>query len=542
MPEGLENGLPLRPATAYLVELVLESGRIVIGDIAVEEALEKAGQEAPALFCKEAVLFDPHIGPVLERLDDRGVGRWAADAQFFHLLDQTGFAVARWWLGEMLDGIDGLLGRAVALGHGRQQASVIVLVVIAAFLVERQKAGELHNLAIGTQTRLSSPVEHLHRGAFEPGGRHLAGHGPFQDEIVELRMVAGADGGLGEACGPDRFMRFLGILGLGLVDARAVRDIAGIIAVGDCLACSRNGAAIHLHTIGPHIGDRTIFIKLLGDPHGVAGGIAELARGFLLQGRGREGWRRIAGQRLGFDHFDGEQPVFYRRFGQHRLFFVDQVHFAELFAVMDGETGFERLTALLHLRRDRPIFLGLERLDFAFPFNDQPERYRLDAASGFCAGQLAPENRRQRKANQIVESPASAIGVDQIFVERARMRHRVGHRGLGDRVEGHPVDLVREGLLITQNFQHMPADRFSFTVRVGRKDQASGLFRFVADRLELLRLVRIVLPGHGKTVIRVDRSILWRKVADMSVGRQHLEIRSQIFLDGLGFGGRLDDN
>jgi hypothetical protein len=55
--------------------------------------------------------------------------------------------------------------------------------------------------------------------------------------------------------------------------------------------------------VGAHVGDqadlaflaeRHALVELLREPHGAAGGEAELARGFLLQGRGDEGRRRAA--------------------------------------------------------------------------------------------------------------------------------------------------------------------------------------------------------------------------------------------------------
>ena len=187
-------------------------------------------------------------------------------------------------------------------------------------------------------------------------------------------------------------MRFLGIFCLGLVDTRTVRNIAGVIAIRDRLARGRNSAAVHLHPVGPHIGDRTVFIKLLGNPHGVTGGIAELARGFLLQGRSRERWRRIAGERFGFDRFNRKQAVFNSGLGQHGLIFVGQIHLAKFLAVMDCQPGFKCLPTLFHLRCYRPIFLWLENLDFAFPLDDQTERDRLHTAGGFCARKLAPQD------------------------------------------------------------------------------------------------------------------------------------------------------
>ena len=143
---------------------------------------------------------------------------------------------------------------------------------------------------------------------------------------------------------------------------------------------------------------------------------------------------------------------------------------------MDCQSGFKWLTALLHLRRDRPIFLWFENLDFAFALDNQPKRNRLHAARRLGARQFAPQHRRQGKADKIVQRPACAIGVDQILVQSPRAGHGFGHGGLCNRIESHPVDLLRKRLLVAENLLNMPADGFAFTVRVSGEDQSRGFF------------------------------------------------------------------
>ena len=138
---------------------------------------------------------------------------------------------------------------------------------------------------------------------------------------------------------------------------------------------------------------------------------------------------------------------------------------------------------MFHIGDDRPIFLRAKSLDLALAVHDQAQRHRLHPARRFRPGQLAPEHRRQRKANQIIQRPPRAIGIDQIHVEFARPRHRFGHRCFGDRVEGDALDQFGERLFVRQHFLHMPADRFAFAVRVGREDQLVRLLRLVCDRL-----------------------------------------------------------
>ena len=92
-----------------LVELFFEAGGEIIFDIAGEEAFEERDDDAALVFGNEALLVDAHIAAVLQDLQDGGVGRRPADAEFFHALDQGGFRKARRRLGEMLGGLDRLL-------------------------------------------------------------------------------------------------------------------------------------------------------------------------------------------------------------------------------------------------------------------------------------------------------------------------------------------------------------------------------------------------------------------------------------------------
>ena len=77
-----------------------------------KEAFQERDDDAAAVLRVEPPLVEPHIFAVLEHLQDRGIGRRPADAEFFHPLDQRGFRIARRRLGEMLVGRDRALGRA----------------------------------------------------------------------------------------------------------------------------------------------------------------------------------------------------------------------------------------------------------------------------------------------------------------------------------------------------------------------------------------------------------------------------------------------
>ena len=541
-PEGFEHRLPLRPPAGDIIQLVFQPRGEVVGDVALEKPLQKGRDQPPAFLGEKPVLFHPNIVAVLEHLQGRGIGGRPPDPQLLQPLDQRCFGIARRGLGEMLFGAHFLLGRRIALAQARQQLRIIILAVVPTFLVKRQETGEDHHLPGRAQRVTATAIDHVDRRALQPSACHLARKRTLEDQVVEPRMIARAGLVATKLGRADRLMRFLRILGLGLILARLFGQVTAIIAVRDRLARSGNGAAVHLHAVGPHIGDRAILIELLRDPHRVAGRKAQLARGFLLQGRRGEGRRGIAGERLCLDLLDREAPGLHIGLGGHGVAFLADGQPVDLLALPADEPRGKALPALLHLGRDRPIFLRHEAFDLALALHHQAQRDRLHAPSRLGAGQFAPQHRRQSEAHQIVERPARPIGVDQILVQRARLGHRVQHRRLGDRVERHPVDRLGQRLLGAQHLLHMPADRLPFAVRVSGEDEAVGIFRRIGDFLEPALLVAIKFPIHREIFVRAHAAILWRQVADVAVAGENLEVLAEVFLDSFRLGRRFNDD
>ena len=218
--------------------------------------------------------------------------------------------------------VDLALLQPLVLVHHRQAARLVVLVgIVAVFGVERQEAVELDHGAgraqvDGAGARLGGDVG---GGALEFGGFHLACQRAAPDQVVQLGLVGIEH--LGEILRPagdvgraDRLMRFLRILGLGLIGPRRARDIAGAIVRADGGADRLDGFRVHVDAVGTHISneadrlalDLDALIEPLGDPHGVRRREAELAACLLLQGRGGEGREGIAPARLGLDLGDVE--------------------------------------------------------------------------------------------------------------------------------------------------------------------------------------------------------------------------------------------
>ena len=180
---------------------------------------------------------------------------------------------------------------------------------------------------------------------------------------------------------------------------------------------------------------------------------------------------------------DGEAPGLDHRLGRIGVALVADRQPLDLLAVELDQPRGEALPVGLEGRADLPIFLRLEDLDLALAVDDQAQRDRLHPARRLGARQLAPQDRRQREADQIIERAARPVGVDQILIEPARMLHRLGHRRIGDRVEGHALDVGRQRLLLPKHFLDVPADRLALAVGVGGEDQRVGVLRLVGDRL-----------------------------------------------------------
>ena len=260
----------------------------------------------------------------------------------------------------------------------------------------------------------------------------------------------------------------------------------------------------------------TGLIKPLRRRHAGLCAHAQLAAGFLLQGRGHEGRPGVAARGLGGDTGDFQIARGNGRNRQHRVLFGRDIEPLQLLAAIDGQRG----VILVAARRrqpgmDRPVFAGLEGLDLHLAVDDDAQRDRLHAARRLGARQLAPQDRRQVEADQIIQRPARQIGIDQGLVDLARIGHGLGHGGFGDGVEGDAAD---GGALFQhrpQRLFQMPGNRLALTIRVGRKDQVGIIRKRILDRLDVLFGIRRDFPFHREFVVGIDAAILGRQVADM---------------------------
>ncbi len=558
LPEFAQQVLPVEFAGRDLVELLLERRREIIFDVAGKEVLEEGGDEAALVLRHEALLVHADIVAVAQRLERRGVSGGTADAELLHALDEARLGEAGRWLGEMLLGTDFLGAELVAARDlGQTVALVGIVRFVAAFLIETEETVEDDDGAGGAEADGGIVGLDFDGGALELHAFHLARDGAVPDQFVEPALVVVEAGGnvlrqareIGRA---DRFMRFLRVLRLGVVDARAVGEIGLAEFVVDDGAGLRDRFRRDLDAVGSHVGDEAgrlavdldAFVKPLRDLHGAAGGETELAGGFLLQRRGGEGRVRVAPRGLALDGGDGEARGLDARNDVGRRLLVRNVELAEFPAVECDEAGDEGGAATrLHVGFDGPVFLAAEGLNLQLAVADETERDGLHAAGRARARKLAPENGREGEADEIVERAAGEIGVDQFLVEPARMLHRFGNGFLGDGVEDDALDLdVLQDLLLVEDFEHMPGDGLALAIRVGCEDEPVRALHGGGDLVQALLGLGVHVPGHGEVVIRLDRAVLGGQVADMAVGGQDLVVLAQILVDGFRLCGRLNND
>ena len=197
-----------------------------------------------------------------------------------------------------------------------------------------------------------------------------------------------------------------------------------------------------------------------------------------------------------------------------------------------------------HRGFDGPVFVGAEGFDLGFAVAHETQRHRLHAPGRLRARKLAPQHRRQREADEIVEGAARQIGFDQRPVDLARLCERGKDRLLGDGVEGHTFDVhaFLDGFLLLEDLEQMPGDGFAFAIRVGRQNELVGaLYRF-RDLANDLLGAAVDLPRHLEVLIGRHRAVLRRQVAHVSERGDHLIVASKVFIDGLGLRGRFHDN
>ena len=192
---------------------------------------------------------------------------------------------------------------------------------------------------------------------------------------------------------------------------------------------------------------------------------------------------------------------------------------------------------------DRPVLPRHEGLDLRLAAAEQPERHRLHPPRRAAARQLAPENRREPVADQVVERPTRLPGPHQVHVDIARPRQRRAHRRRRHLVERDPVHRhVADGVSFREPFQHLPGDRLAFPVGVGRQHQGLGALQRLRHRRERPGGALAGLGDHREAVLGLHRARLRRQVAHVAPGRDHPVFPAEIAADCPRLDRRFDDH
>ena len=183
-------------------------------------------------------------------------------------------------------------------------------------------------------------------------------------------------------------MSLLGILGLGFINPDFIRQVFGTVAFTDQCANFIQCLGCECDRVGTHVGDQTdtalvlvgglkTFIQTLCRHHRTLRREAELTRRFLLQCRGRKRRGRITLALLlgdaayaDFAVSRSQQCVAY----SIRLLFINKAELLDLFVLIFSQTGGKAGRLLVDGGFNRPVFLFLERINFFFTLDNQPER------------------------------------------------------------------------------------------------------------------------------------------------------------------------
>ena len=149
--EFCQQILPVLTAFFHIVQTVFHIG----GKFHIDDVIEPLQHEAGDHFAQggggQTLVYLIYILPVLDGGHDGSVGRGSAHALFLHGLDQGCLGIPGRRLGEMLLFFDlGGQGLVALLQIGQRRAYGFTL-VIPAFLVNGDKAGEFHALMAGTE-------------------------------------------------------------------------------------------------------------------------------------------------------------------------------------------------------------------------------------------------------------------------------------------------------------------------------------------------------------------------------------------------------
>ena len=574
-PEAFQVlGAP-QPPGGHRVQISFHRGGEVLGDQVRHLAGQVGGDQQADGADGEAVPDGHGVGAPFQGGDQGLVGAGSADARRLEGVDQGALRVTRGGRGLFVFRFAG--GEAELLPLVQFGKLGVVLVTLRAGLGQGQEARLEQHLALGFQVG--------HAGAEGDGGAgedrvlHLRGHAAVVDQGVDRQVVAFEVGGVRGAearpGGPDRLVRFLGVL----VPCGVLAGPGGQRAFAEQPHHLGAGGQQRLFgergRIGAHVGDVALFVQLLRDLHDAADVQADAPRG-LLQGGGDERWRGAGGAFFGLHAADGGGGLAQRRSHGAGLFRGQREHVRALFqhTLAAVVAGFgERLALRVLPGADRDHRGGEGRRGVRVGAQ-HPVARRDETHAGHLAGgdqhqggalhapgaqrlplvglalDAAPQQRAEAVAHQPVDDAPGFLRGDQVHVQRAGPFHRLLQGVLGDLGKG---DALR--VLQSRHLGDVPGDGLPLAVGVHRQQHPVGAGRETPDLGDHVALVfvddvdgpegagfdahrrpRLVFVLVGNRVVAVGQ------VTDVADAGDHGVARPEVLLDGAGFAGGLDDD
>ena len=344
---------------------------------------------------------------------------------------------------------------------------------------------------------------------------HLRGQRALPHQFVEAALLLGALDGLVAHIGrSDGLVGLLRTLGVGV----ELSGLAIVLAIDphDLFLARVDGQRGEVDAVRTHVGDVTRLVETLGHHHGLRDREAEFAGRLLLEGGGGErrgrgalhgmlGYGRdaeacsSASLQEGLGLLVGGETMIEFRFHLYRL----------AFGIGQREEGIDAIERF-----------ALESLHLALALHDESECDALYATCGERWFHLAPEHRRKSEAHQTVEHAASLLRVDKVHVQMAWRLDGVDDGRFGNLVKHDTVGLL---LVQSQHLAQVPRDGFSLAVFIGCEPHhlrvAGAASKFCYQRFLLLRYLIARLK-----CVQVDTQFFLFQIANMTIGRHHLEV------------------
>ena len=268
-------------------------------------------------------------------------------------------------------------------------------------------------------------------------------------------------------------------------------------------------------------------IELLCNHHRTARGKAKLTRSILLQRTRGKRRRCLLAALAALDLLDRE--ILTRKIVGQLLCLGLTVQ-CQFFPMCMGDICRECVLPFFQLCLNRPVLLGLERIDLALPITDQTHRHGLDASGGQPLAHLAPKERRQLVAHDAVKHTPRLLGVHLLHVNRARVLHRLLNRRLCDLMKDDPAVLLR---IDAENVRQMPCDRLPLTVRIACEIDLIRILRFFFEGADEFPLTAHIDVLRQKVIFDINAELTLRQIAQMPHGGSYNVVLSEMTFDGL---------